>query len=181
MVKTFVLLINEADEPLGIMEKLEAHQKGKLHRAFSVFIFNDKGELLLQKRAPEKYHSGGLWSNTCCGHPLQGPRLEISARLRLKEEMGFDCKLTAAFHFIYRAELNHELTEHELDHVFVGCYNDIPVPDPLEVSEWKYESPLIIQKDMEAEPQNFTSWFHIAFPKLMNYLLLEREKGKKAL
>ena len=124
-----VILVNEQDEQTGVMEKMEAHQKALLHRAFSVFIFNDKGELLLQQRASDKYHSGGLWTNTCCSHPNPDEETITAAQRRLKEEMGFTTKLSKAFDFIYKSEFSNGLTEHEFDHVFTGYYNGEIHPD----------------------------------------------------
>ena len=146
-----VILVNENNFQRGIMEKMEAHKKGELHRAFSIFIFNSQGELLLQKRALTKYHSGGLWTNTCCGHPQPEINLEECAHKRLNEEMGLDCILEYAFNFIYKAELDNELFENELDHVFVGYYDGIPVSNPFEVSHWKYQNCLLYTSDAADE------------------------------
>ncbi|MDQ3101337.1 MAG: isopentenyl-diphosphate Delta-isomerase, partial [Bacteroidota bacterium] len=133
-----VVLVNEQDEEIGTMPKLEAHQKGVLHRAFSIFIFNDDGELLLQRRAKDKYHSAGLWSNTCCSHPRSGEALEIAAVRRLREEMGMEVPLQHRTSFIYHAEFENGLKEHELDHIFFGRSMKDPNPDPAEVADWKY-------------------------------------------
>jgi isopentenyl-diphosphate Delta-isomerase len=133
-----VILVNEQDEPLGLMEKMEAHEKGILHRAFSVFLFNDRHQLLLQKRALTKYHSGGLWTNTCCSHPRENEEVLDAGNRRLREEMGIQSQLTNVFSFVYRAELDNNLIEHELDHVLVGTFNDTPQPNPEEVMDWKY-------------------------------------------
>ena len=133
-----VILVNERDEPIGEMEKMEAHEKGVLHRAFSVFIFNDNNELLLQKRASSKYHSGGLWSNSCCSHPRTGETIVEAGTRRLIEEMGFIVPLESVFSFIYKAELDNHLTEHELDHVLIGRYNEAPKFNADEVEDWKY-------------------------------------------
>src|ERR1035437_238790 len=133
-----VILVDENDVPRGTMEKMEAHRKGELHRAFSIFVFNSNGELLLQRRAVDKYHSGGLWTNTCCSHPQPGENLMESAQKRLNEEMGIECALEPVFHFIYKTKLNNELTEHELDHVFIGNYSDSPKINTQEAAEWKY-------------------------------------------
>jgi isopentenyl-diphosphate delta-isomerase len=165
-----VILVDENDVPRGTMEKLEAHRKGELHRAFSIFIFNSKQEMLLQKRASGKYHSGGLWTNTCCSHPVPGERMEITTHKRLQEEMGFDCELKEIFHFTYKTDLDNELTEHELDHVFIGYYNDAPQANTEEVSEWKYVAVEALQKEMEKYPEHFTVWFRLVFPRVVEYL-----------
>lgn len=166
-METQVILVNEQDEATGVMEKMEAHRKGVLHRAFSVFIMNDNGEMLLQQRALDKYHSGGLWTNTCCSHPLPGETVEAAAHRRLFEEMGFDCALTSLFAFTYRTEFDNGLIEHEYDHVLVGTYNSIVNPDPREVNAWRYTSPAIISRQLQEQPAQFTSWFQLAFPKLI--------------
>ncbi|HEY6162586.1 MAG TPA: isopentenyl-diphosphate Delta-isomerase [Bacteroidia bacterium] len=161
-----VILVNENDESLGTCEKLEAHQKALLHRAFSVFVFNSKGELLLQKRALEKYHSGGLWTNTCCGHPRPGEDIRRAAERRLKEEMGFACELKGKFQFTYKARLNNELSEHELDHVFFGSYESDPHPDPCEASGWKWISLGGLEKELHDHPESFTAWLKICFDRV---------------
>ena len=136
MILSNVILVDTKDNQTGISEKLEAHKKGLLHRAFSIFLFNDQDQLLLQKRADEKYHSGGLWTNTCCSHPSPGEFLIKSAQNRLKEEMGISTSLSPLFSFIYKAEFDNGLIEHELDHVFIGTFNANPLPNPEEVGEW---------------------------------------------
>jgi len=143
-----VILVDENDIPRGTMGKMKAHKNEELHRSFSIFVFNYKGELLLQRRAMDKYHSGGLWTNTCCSHPKPGENLLESAHKRLYEEMGFSCILEYIFHFIYKAKLNNGLTEHELDHVFVGYYNEKPKINIHEVAEWKYLSINEIHQDL---------------------------------
>lgn len=165
-----VILVNEQDEPVGTMEKLEAHQKGLLHRAFSVFITNSKGELLLQQRALDKYHSGGLWTNTCCSHPLPDEDILTAAHRRLMEEMGFDCDLEEVFSFTYRAEFDNGLTEHEFDHVLIGRYDGSVQPDSSEVMSYKFASPDEVRHLLLTAPETFTHWFHIAFPKIAVYL-----------
>lgn len=164
-----VILVNEMDQELGAMEKLEAHQKGLLHRAFSVFIFNRSGEMLLQKRALEKYHSAGLWSNACCSHPAPGEVLLEAAMKRLEEEMGFITPLLPAFDFTYRAEFENGLTEYEFDHVFAGEYEGPVLINQTEVMDYAYRPMSVIRKDLEAYPQNFTAWFHLAFPDIMKW------------
>src|SRR5678809_1244437 len=139
MKKDQVVLVNERDEPIGVMEKMEAHQKGLLHRAFSVFIFDSNGKMLLQQRASEKYHGAHLWTNACCSHPMPGEELMVAAQRRLQEEMGFTTELVEIFSFIYRAQVENNLVEHELDHVFAGQYERKILPDPHEVSAFYYE------------------------------------------
>lgn len=162
-----VILVDENDIPVGTMEKIEAHKKGELHRAFSIFVFNLKGELLLQRRAKDKYHSAGLWTNTCCSHPQPGEYLQESARNRLYEEMGFSCNLENAFHFIYKANLDNGLIEHELDHVFVGYYDKNPKINIHEVSEYKYVTINKIQHDLKLNPSHYTVWFKIILQKFL--------------
>jgi len=159
-----VILVNENDISLGTMEKMEAHRKALLHRAFSVFIFNSKGEMLLQQRAPEKYHSAGLWTNACCSHPRPGEDTCDAAKRRLYEELGFKAPLEKIFAFTYRSEFENGLTEFEFDHVYTGTYDGIIHPNPAEVSDYGFRSIDGIRACLELEPQNFTSWFHLAFP-----------------
>jgi isopentenyl-diphosphate delta-isomerase len=161
--KEFVVLVDREDREVGLMEKMEAHRQGVLHRAFSVFLFNDKGELLLHQRAYTKYHSAGLWTNTCCSHPRAGEKLEDAVNRRLQEEMGIQCNTERRFSFIYQADLEHDLIEHELDHVFLGFYNAEPQPDSDEVNAWKYMSIEDIRKDMQENPESYTAWFRIVF------------------
>ena len=165
-----VILVNHQDDPIGVMDKLEAHQKGLLHRAFSIFIFNTKGEMLLQQRAFDKYHSGGLWTNACCSHPLPGEQTEAAAKRRLMEEMGFTTSLQPAFSFIYKTNFQNGLTEHEVDHVFTGSYDGPILPDPLEVNSYTFQSMEVIRLSIKTTPHLYTSWFKIAFPKLETYL-----------
>jgi len=171
-----VILVDERDEPVGIMEKLEVHQKALLHRAFSIFIFNSKGEMLLHKRAANKYHSGGLWSNACCSHPRPGEDTLTAAHNRLQEEMGFTTELSKTFSFIYKAPFDNGLTEHEYDHVFTGTYNGIVQPNPQEVSDYCYQSVEAIKSNIIMQPGNFTEWFKIALPKLEQYIA-KQQKG----
>jgi isopentenyl-diphosphate Delta-isomerase len=165
-----VILVDDKDVPIGTMEKLEVHQKALLHRAFSVFIFNSKGEMLLQQRAKNKYHSASLWTNACCSHPEPGQDTLIAATKRLQEEMGFTTPLTKIFDFIYKAPFENGLTEHELDHVFVGTYNDNIVACKEEVNDYCYMSTAAIKDSIQSHPQKYTEWFKIAFPKLLTYL-----------
>ena len=162
----YVILVNDNDMPLGAMEKMEAHERGKLHRAFSIFIFNTKGEMMLQKRAEDKYHSPGLWTNTVCSHPHPGEDTEEAAHRRLVEEMGFDCDLKELFSFKYKAKVGGGLVEHEYDHVFIGKTDKKPVPNPEEVSDWKYVSLEDVLADIKNNPDNYTEWFKIAVKEL---------------
>jgi len=165
-----VILVNELDKPLGFMEKMEAHRKALLHRAFSVFIFNSKGEMLLQRRSMTKYHSGGLWTNACCSHPRPGEDTCDAARRRLAEELGFTAPLEKVFDFTYKSAFENGLTEHEYDHVFVGYYDHDIHPDPAEVCEYKFLSPEAVRADMTAHPEAYTSWFHLAFPLISSWV-----------
>ena len=157
-----VTLVDENDEDKGSCEKIEAHMTGTLHRAFSVFVFNSQGELLLQKRAKSKYHSKGLWSNTCCGHPRPGESTEAAAHRRLAEEMGFDCPLEEVFHFVYYTNLEDGLCEHEFNHVFIGRSEPEPRLDFDEAEDWKWTDIARLQNDIEDNPDNFTYWFRLS-------------------
>jgi len=157
-----VILVNEKDEHMGTMDKLEAHQKGLLHRAFSVFVFNNAGQLLLQRRATGKYHSANLWSNTCCSHPYPEEYTLDAARRRLKEEMGIDITLEKKFEFVYRAELDNNLIEYEFDHVYVGVFNGEPHINPAEASEFKWLSISELKADILLHPNLYTAWLKIA-------------------
>ncbi|MFK7900358.1 MAG: isopentenyl-diphosphate Delta-isomerase [Cyclobacteriaceae bacterium] len=157
-----VVLVNEQDVPVGMIPKLEAHQKGLLHRAFSVFIFNNNKELLLQRRALEKYHSPGLWTNTCCSHQRPNESTLDAAHRRLKEEMGFDCELEVVSSFVYKTPFDNGLTEHEYDYVLIGLYNDVFSFNKDEVAEYEYKSLDLIKKEIQSQPNKFTSWFKIA-------------------
>jgi len=156
-----VVLVDENDVELGLMPKLDAHKHGVLHRAFSVFIFNSAGEMLLQQRALDKYHSGGLWSNACCSHPRPGESNVDAAARRLYEEMGLKCTLTEAFSFVYRSELENGLIEHEFDHVFVGVSDDEPQPDPIEVGSWCYLKHEVLSGMINDHPERYTEWFKL--------------------
>jgi isopentenyl-diphosphate delta-isomerase len=158
----YVVLVDERDRTVGSEEKLRAHRDGRLHRAFSIFVFNARQELLLQRRAASKYHSGGLWSNTCCGHPRPGEKTNAAARRRLGEEMGFACDLRESFSFLYRAELDDSLIEHEVDHVLIGGFSGKPCPDPNEVAEFQWLSLDKLHRDIEARPRAFTWWLCVA-------------------
>ncbi len=164
-----VVLVNEKDEELGWMEKMEAHEKGILHRAFSVFIVNTKGEMLLQQRAFSKYHSGGLWTNACCSHPRPGEATEDAASRRLGEEMGFVTPLEKIFSFIYKTDFDNGLTEHELDHVFWGTYDgDIHI-NASEVNTYAYYPVHSIQEHLHSNPQQFTVWFQLVFTRVLEW------------
>ncbi len=171
MAEEKVILVDEADNQVGLMEKMRAHEEAVLHRAFSVFVFNDKGELLLQQRATHKYHSPGLWTNTCCSHQREGETNIQAGRRRLMEEMGFDCELEDSFWFIYRAEFDNGLTEHELDHVLIGQYDEDPKINPDEVSDYKWMTMESVREDMEIHPDRYTEWFKIIFREYDQRLL----------
>ncbi|HEY4062617.1 MAG TPA: isopentenyl-diphosphate Delta-isomerase [Puia sp.] len=161
-----VILVDEHDQPTGRMEKIEAHRKALLHRAFSVFIFNDKGEMLLQRRAAGKYHSPGLWTNACCSHPRPGEDTRAAAMRRLREELGFTTGLEKRFDFIYRSEFDNGLTEYEFDHVFTGIWEQPILPNREEVSDHVFKTPAAIRTALGTHPEQYTSWFHLAFPLL---------------
>ena len=163
-----VILVDKNDNEVGTMEKQEAHVKGLLHRAFSVFIFNDKNELLLQRRAVNKYHSGGLWTNTCCSHPRQNEKTKDAAKRRLLEEMGMRSTLKKQFDFIYKAKLDNNLYEHEFDHVFFGFTNDLPIINPEEVEDYTYKTLEDIGNEMKTIPDKYTEWFKICFREVVN-------------
>ncbi len=167
---TSVILVDENDKELGFMEKLEAHQKGVLHRAFSIFIFNSKGELLLQQRADIKYHSGGLWTNTCCSHPMPGENIDEAASNRLMEEMGISTRIKQGFDFIYKADFENGLIEYEFDHVFFGVSNDPPKMNLMEVQNWKYMSMDALAIELEINPQHYTAWLKLCFSKVTRYI-----------
>jgi len=167
-----VILVNEKDEAIGTMEKMEAHEKALLHRAYSIFIFNKKGEMLLQKRADKKYHSAGLWTNACCSHPQPDEDILQSAIKRLQEEMGFETTITKAFDFIYKASFDNGLTEHEFDHVFIGSYDGDIQPNVDEVSDYCFKSMEDLKESINVNSKNYTEWFKIAFPKLEAYFTM---------
>lgn len=163
MVRNQVIVVNKLDNQIGTSEKLTAHREGLLHRAFSVLIFNSKGQLLIHKRADEKYHSGGLWTNACCSHPQPGEDIREAAELRLSEEMGITVNLQFISKFIYKATLDNNLIEHELDYVFTGTTDQLPNPDPTEVQEWKYVGIEELNKDILQNPGSYTFWFKEIF------------------
>ena len=160
-----VILVDENDNETGTMEKMEAHRKGVLHRAFSVLIFNSKGEMLIQKRAKTKYHSAGLWTNTCCSHPRPGESIDVAAQRRLKEEMGIDVSPVLSHKFIYKVELENNLSEHELDYVLTGKFDGDPQPNPTEVDDWRFVSLPDLEKEISNKPKGFTHWFKIILLK----------------
>ena len=163
-----VILVDKDDKEIGIGEKIKTHKEGKLHRCFSVFIFNSKNELLLQRRARSKYHSGGLWTNTCCSHPRPNEPTEKSVHRRLKEEMGFDCEVKEIFSFIYKVKFDNGLWEHEYDHVFFGKFDGEPKPNPEEVDEWKWVSLEKLKKDIQENPDNYTYWLKKSIDKVIS-------------
>ena len=166
MKEQHVLLVNERDEPVGTMEKLQAHQQGLLHRAFSVFIFDDKGRMLLQQRSLQKYHGAGLWSNTCCSHPFENEPTEEAAQRRLQEEMGFTTGLKKIFNFTYKVAVENDLMEHEYDHVFAGEYTGGLEINKEEVAAYKYNTMQEIKEAIQQDGSKFTTWFKIAFPRI---------------
>ena len=169
-----VILVNEKDEMTGTMEKMQAHEQGLLHRAFSIFIFNRKGEMLLQQRADHKYHSPSLWTNACCSHPAPGEDVESAAHRRLMEELGFDTNLEHAFHFIYKTEFDNGLTENELDHVLIGHYDGEVIPNAAEVKDYCFMKMEELGDSLSHYPHKYTVWFGIAFPMLENYMAQRR-------
>jgi len=172
MNEEHVILVNEQDEQIGLMPKMEAHEKALLHRAFSVFIFNEQNELMLQQRALDKYHSPGLWTNTCCSHQRDGESNIQAGKRRLQEEMGFVVDLQESISFIYKAPFDNGLTEHEFDHVLLGKFNDAPEVNPEEVASWKWMSLNAIKEDMTVHPELYTAWFKIIFSKFYKHINL---------
>jgi isopentenyl-diphosphate delta-isomerase len=172
MKTEFVILVNEKDEQIGLMEKQEAHLKGALHRAFSIFIFNEKNEILLQQRALTKYHSAGLWTNTCCSHPREGETVLNAANRRLKEEMGFECVLQVKTSFIYQANFGNGLIEHEFDYILVGKYNGDIDFNQDEVVDYKWVTLEWLKADFKNHPENYTAWFKIIFDNHLSSIML---------
>ena len=171
MLEEQVILVDKNDNQIGLMAKMEAHEKALLHRAFSVFTFNDKGELLLQQRAADKYHSPLLWTNTCCSHQRNGETSLEAGKRRLQEEMGFTCDLEEVFSFIYKAPFDNGLTEHELDHVMIGKYNENPIVNKEEVEAFKWMTLEEVKVDMEINPAIYTVWFTIIFKEYYTRLV----------
>lgn len=165
-----VILVDATDTPVGRCEKLAAHRAGVLHRAFSVFLFDSEGRWLLQQRHPDKYHSGGLWTNTCCSHPQPGQETGEAARIRLLQEMGVETPIRPLFHFFYHAHFENGLIEHELDHVFVGTFDGTPQPDPAEASDWRWVDSAALMKEMATHPEHFTVWFREAAGRVLDHL-----------
>jgi isopentenyl-diphosphate Delta-isomerase len=161
-----VILVDEQDGIIGSMEKMEAHKKGLLHRAFSILLFSSKGEILLQKRSTTKYHSGGLWTNTCCSHPTLDESIACTARKRLKFEMGIDLESQFSFKFIYRSELDKGLIEHEFDYVFTGIFNGAPLINLDEVEDWKFVDIPTLRADLENNPASYTPWFKLIMNRI---------------
>ena len=178
MIEEHVILVNENDEQIGVMPKLEAHEKALLHRAFSVFIFNNKNELMLQQRAAHKYHSPLLWTNTCCSHQRVGESNIEAGKRRLQEEMGFETKLKESIAFIYIAPFDNGLTEHEYDHILIGYYDDMPVINPDEVADWKWMALEAVKTDMAKQPEIYTEWFKIIFDKFYQYINPQNESNR---
>ena len=168
-MEEYVILVDEQDTPIGLMEKQAAHVTPHLHRAFSVFVFNSKGELLLQQRALSKYHSPGLWTNTCCSHPRDGETVTEAASRRLMEEMGMQCELREVYTFIYKAPVGQGLTEHEFDHVLIGRSDAIPDINAEEVASWKHMNLNDLKKDIELHPELYTEWFKITFEEMTHH------------
>ncbi len=165
-----VILVNELNEQIGTMPKMEAHEKAVLHRAFSVFVMNKNGETMLQQRAADKYHSPLLWTNTCCSHQRVGESNFVAGKRRLLEEMGFVTELKELFSFIYKAPFDNGLTEHELDHVMIGYYEGIPIINPDEVADWKWMKPEAVKSDIQLNPDDYTAWFKIIFDKFYHHI-----------
>ena len=170
MIEENVILVNNEDEQIGLMPKLEAHEKALLHRAFSVFVLNSNNEIMLQQRAHHKYHSPLLWTNTCCSHQREGESNTQAGTRRLFEEMGFKTDLKELFHFIYKAPFDNGLTEHELDHVMIGYYDEKPEINPEEVEAWKWMTIEEVKSDMLLQPEIYTVWFKIIFDEFYHFL-----------
>lgn len=177
MTEEKVILVNEKDEQIGLMPKMEAHEKAILHRAFSIFIFNDKNELMLQQRALSKYHSPGLWTNTCCSHQRDGETNLEAGKRRLMEEMGFVTTLTEKTSFIYKAPFDNGLTEHELDHIMVGYFNTAPKINKEEVEDWKWMPLEAVKADIKEQPELYTAWFKIIFDKFYQFINVTNESN----
>ncbi|TKD55700.1 isopentenyl-diphosphate Delta-isomerase [Flavobacterium sp. ASW18X] len=172
-----VILVDSNDQQIGLMPKMEAHEKALLHRAFSVFVLNKKGEIMLQQRAAHKYHTPNLWTNTCCSHQRDGESNLEAGKRRLMEEMGFVVDLKEIFSFIYKAPFDNGLTEHEFDHVMVGYFEGEPKINPEEVQAWKWMTPKAVKEDIAAHPENYTAWFKIIFDKFYNHLMQQVHEG----
>jgi isopentenyl-diphosphate Delta-isomerase len=169
-----VILVDETDREIGSAGKLEAHRDGKLHRAFSIFVFNPDGLLLMQKRSTKKYHSDGLWTNTCCSHPRPGEPIEMEVRRKLMQEMGFECDLQWIFSFTYKVQFKNDLIEHEIDHVFIGRFDGAPSPNPDEVDGWKWMDLEELSNDVKANPQTYSYWLKICLEQVLEFWVAER-------
>ncbi len=176
-MREHVILVDENDKETGVMEKMEAHEKGVLHRAFSIFVFNKDNKLILHRRALSKYHSPGLWTNTCCSHPRAGECTDDAVHRRLIEEMGFDTELEEIFSFTYKSEVGQGLTEHEFDHVFAGVYDGKINANPEEVDSWKLMDMDDIKSEMQTHPELYTVWFRIAFERVYEFINNNKKKG----
>jgi isopentenyl-diphosphate delta-isomerase len=174
MTKEQVILVDENDNQIGLMPKIEAHEKALLHRAFSVFVFNSDNELMIQQRAKHKYHSPGLWTNTCCSHQRENESNIAAGKRRLQEEMGFETDLEEIMSFIYKAPFDNGLTEHEFDHILIGYYKDAPKLNPDEVADWKWMSLNAIKEDMLVHPEIYTEWFKIIFEKFYDFININK-------
>lgn len=170
----YIVTVDEMDREVGAIEKIKAHKEAVLHRAFSVIVRNSKGEILLQQRYHGKYHSPSLWTNTCCSHQRVGETLEQSIHRRMKEEMGFDCDVREVFHFLYKAEFDNQLTEHEIDHVFIGEYDGVVNPDPMEVENIRWMTVDALRQDMKENPDQYTVWFQILMGRPEMELALQK-------
>jgi isopentenyl-diphosphate delta-isomerase len=170
MQDDLLVLVDQLDREIGVGEKMAVHRSGQLHRAFSIFVTNSQGEILLQQRALNKYHSGGLWTNTCCSHPRPGEELMRAAHRRLQEEMGFDCELQELFSFIYHAKLEGGLIEHEYDHVLLGKFDGTPIVNPLEVENWRWIDAKTLEKEINDRPDRFTYWLRNCYQQFLTYL-----------
>ena len=169
-----VILVDESDREIGSEDKLEAHRQGKLHRAFSIFVFNPDGQILLQKRSTKKYHSDGLWTNTCCSHPRPGEPIDEEVQRKLKQEMGFQCDLQWIFNFTYKVQFKNSLIEHELDHVFIGRYDGSPQPNPDEVDDWKWMDLEALINDVKVNPEIYSYWLKICIDQVLEFWVAER-------
>lgn len=170
MERNKVVLVDQNDQTVGEMDKLLAHERGELHRAFSIFIFNSRGDMLIHQRAADKYHGGGLWTNACCSHPQLHEDLEQGALQRLQFEMGLVCPINPLFSFIYHAKVENDLIEHEFDHVFVGYSDDTPLPNPAEVQDFRWISVSKLQEEIRTLPEKFTYWFKSALDQVLSTL-----------
>lgn len=170
MQNDLLVIVDQTDREIGVGDKMSVHLSGQLHRAFSIFVVNSQGEILLQQRASDKYHSGGLWTNTCCSHPRPGELVMTAAHRRLQEEMGFDCELVEIFSFIYYAKLDRGLIEHEYDHVLLGKFDGSPIINPLEVENWRWIDAKTLEQEIVDHPDRFTYWLQVCYPQFLHYL-----------